>query len=104
MMPTNEYVEVRNGGYFVADGAERITRSFLVSETGAQLLPWPAFAGSRDGPLDCAACDCTEEGFCEAATARVKQKSSQLAALRRNRRKMSHPVTNISSISKPLAG
>ncbi|HEX3862459.1 MAG TPA: ComEC/Rec2 family competence protein [Stellaceae bacterium] len=49
------------GGYVVADTAEQISRSFLVSETGASLLPWPATGASEatgDG-LDCAA-----EGRC----------------------------------------
>lgn len=47
-----------DGNYVVADTAETLTRSFLVSETGARLLPWPA-AGSSAGGLDC-----TAEGRC----------------------------------------
>src|SRR5882757_6532162 len=42
------------GDYRVAAGAEKIHRSFLVSETGARLLPWPA-SGKSDGGLDCPA-------------------------------------------------
>ena len=41
-----------------ADTGERLDRSFLVQETGASLLPWPA-AGSSAGALDCPA-----EGRC----------------------------------------
>lgn len=42
------------GGYAVAPTAETITRSFLASDTGADLQPWPA-PGTATGPLDCAA-------------------------------------------------
>src|SRR5205085_10780830 len=31
-----------DGNYFVAEGAEKLPRSFLAHETGAELLPWPA--------------------------------------------------------------
>ena len=41
-----------DGGYFVADSTEQLTRSFLAGETGAALAPWPAPGA---GPLDCAA-------------------------------------------------
>ncbi len=47
-----------DGNYLVADTAEKLTRSFLVQETGASLLPWPAAASSA-GALDCPA-----EGRC----------------------------------------
>jgi competence protein ComEC len=43
-----------DGNYRIADTAEALDRSFLVQETGAALLPWPA-AGASDGALDCAA-------------------------------------------------
>ena len=52
-----------DGDYRVAPGGEKIDRSFLVSETGAQLLPWPdrgtPAANGLDRGLDCAA-----EGRC----------------------------------------
>ena len=41
-----------SGDYHVAATAEALSRSFLVQETGAALLPWPA-AASGDGALDC---------------------------------------------------
>src|SRR5579864_4448158 len=41
-----------DGNYLVADAGETLDRSFLVQETGANLLPWPAVASSA-GPLDC---------------------------------------------------
>jgi competence protein ComEC len=41
-----------DGNYLVADTAETLDRSFLVQETGASLLPWPAVASSA-GPLEC---------------------------------------------------
>src|SRR5438874_1045960 len=50
------FIEVRTceGDYRIAKGGEKIHRSFLVSETGARLLPWP----DRDAPaadgLECA--------------------------------------------------
>src|SRR6266851_4466171 len=47
-----------DGNYLVADTGEKLTRSFLVQETGASLLPWPAAASSA-GALDCPA-----EGRC----------------------------------------
>ena len=40
------------GNYFVADTTEKLTRSFLITETGADLLAWPAVA-SAEGALDC---------------------------------------------------
>jgi competence protein ComEC len=43
-----------DGNYVVAEGAEKLPRSFLAHETGAELLPWPAQA-ANDGPLDCSA-------------------------------------------------
>ena len=42
-----------DGGYAVAPTAETITRSFLASDTAAELHPWPE-PGSAAGPLDCA--------------------------------------------------
>lgn len=42
-----------NGNYYVAPGAERLSRSFLAQETGATLLPWPAPGHTEAGPLDC---------------------------------------------------
>ena len=47
-----------DGNYLVADTAETLDRSFLVQETGASLLSWPAVSSSA-GPLDCPA-----EGRC----------------------------------------
>ena len=41
-----------DGDYRVADTAEGLDRSFLVGETGAGLLPWPA-TGASAGALDC---------------------------------------------------
>jgi competence protein ComEC len=43
------------GDYRVAQGGEKIHRSFLVSETGAQLLPWPDRGDAAADGLDCAA-------------------------------------------------
>src|SRR6266446_133993 len=34
-------VRAPDGNYFIADASEKLTRSFLVQETGASLLPWP---------------------------------------------------------------
>jgi len=48
-----------DGDYRVARGGERIHRSFLVSETGAQLLPWPERGDAAVNGLDC-----TAEGRC----------------------------------------
>jgi competence protein ComEC len=43
-----------DGNYFVADTAEKLSRSFLAQETGATLLPWPAAAATAgQGVLDC---------------------------------------------------
>src|SRR5205085_2305959 len=42
------------GDYRVAAGAEKIHRSFLVSETGARLLPWPGRGDPAADGLDCA--------------------------------------------------
>ena len=36
-----------DGNYLVADGAEKLPRSFLAQETGAELLPWPAHGSQR---------------------------------------------------------
>jgi len=43
-----------DGNYRVAETGETLDRSFLVQETGANLLPWPAVA-SPAGALDCPA-------------------------------------------------
>jgi competence protein ComEC len=48
-------VRAPDGGYFVADSTERLTRSLLASETGAAVLPWPAPAAASTGALDCPA-------------------------------------------------
>jgi len=42
-----------DGNYRVAPGAEKLSQSFLASQTGARLLPWPAVAGDVAHPLDC---------------------------------------------------
>jgi competence protein ComEC len=42
-----------DGNYYVAPTVEKISRSFLASETGAQLLPWPKKGEDDAGPLDC---------------------------------------------------
>ena len=47
-----------DGDYYVAPGAEKISLSFLASETGAQLLPWPE---KQDAA---ASLDCASEGSC----------------------------------------
>jgi competence protein ComEC len=41
------------GDYRVAEGGEKIHRSFLVSETGARLLPWPEKGAPAADGLDC---------------------------------------------------
>src|SRR5579864_1790870 len=48
------FLAVRNAGgdYHVADTAEKLGRSFLHQETGANLLAWPV-SGVAEGPLDC---------------------------------------------------
>src|SRR6266478_1172326 len=51
-------VRAPDGNYFIADASEKLTRSFLVQETGASLLPWPGAAFSA-GAIDCLA-----EGRC----------------------------------------
>src|SRR6266478_5240337 len=48
-----------DGDYRVAEGGEKIHRSFLVSETGAKLLPWPAKGAAAVDGIDCPA-----EGRC----------------------------------------
>jgi competence protein ComEC len=51
-----------DGNYFVADTTEKLSRSFLVQETGATLLPWPAgraAAATVPGGLEC-----TDAGRC----------------------------------------
>ena len=52
-------VRAPDGDYYVAPTAEKISRSFLASETGAHLLPWPEKGDSGSGPLECSA-----EGLC----------------------------------------
>lgn len=44
-------VRAADGNYYVAPSAEKLTRSFLMRETGARLLPWPA--AEPAGPLEC---------------------------------------------------
>lgn len=41
-----------DGDYYVAPGAEKLTRSFLMRETGAALRPWPE-VGAGEGVLQC---------------------------------------------------
>ena len=43
-----------DGGYAVAPTTEKITRSLLASDTGAEPHPWPE-PGTAAGPLDCTA-------------------------------------------------
>jgi competence protein ComEC len=52
-----------DGDYRVAPGGEKIHRSFLASETGAQLLPWPDRAEAADNGLE-GGLDCAAEGRC----------------------------------------
>ncbi|MBV9967182.1 MAG: ComEC/Rec2 family competence protein [Alphaproteobacteria bacterium] len=42
-----------DGNYRVAQGGEKLHRSFLVSETGAELLPWPDRGDPAGDGLDC---------------------------------------------------
>jgi competence protein ComEC len=43
-----------DGNYYVAPGAEKLTRSFLMRETAAAaLLPWPRVGATEEGPLHC---------------------------------------------------
>jgi competence protein ComEC len=42
-----------DGAYHVAPGAEKLTRSFLVRETGAELRPWPEVGAGEGEPLQC---------------------------------------------------
>jgi competence protein ComEC len=51
-------VRAAEGGYYVAPGAEKLSQSFLASQTGARLLPWPS-ANDTAGRLDC-----SSEGRC----------------------------------------
>jgi competence protein ComEC len=58
-------VRTATGDYRVASGGEKIHRSFLVSETGARLLPWPDRGDAGADGLDCAAegrCTYTAQG------------------------------------------
>jgi hypothetical protein len=41
-----------DGKYYVAPGAEKLTRSFLMRETSAALRPWPE-VGEEEGELYC---------------------------------------------------
>jgi competence protein ComEC len=52
-------VRAADGDYLVAPTAEKISASFLASETGARLLPWP-----EKGEGGTAALDCGAEGRC----------------------------------------
>jgi competence protein ComEC len=54
-----------DGAYYVADTAQKISRSFLTQETGSTLLPWPERTAPVAGPLDCtmeARCIYTAQG------------------------------------------
>ena len=42
-----------DGNYYVAPGAEKLTRSFLMRETGADLRSWPEVGAGDGGPLQC---------------------------------------------------
>src|SRR4051794_33720400 len=42
-----------DGNYYLAPGAEKLTRSFLMRETAAELLPWPAVGEGEGGSLHC---------------------------------------------------
>lgn len=58
-------VRTGDGDYSVAAGGEKIHRSFLVSETGGRLLPWPVRGDPAADGLDCAAegrCSYTADG------------------------------------------
>lgn len=46
-------VRAADGNYHVAPGGEKLSQSFLASQTGARLLPWPAAASDAGGRLDC---------------------------------------------------
>jgi competence protein ComEC len=48
-----------DGNYYVAPGAEKLTRSFLMRETGAELRSWPDIGAGEGGLLQCPA-----EGRC----------------------------------------
>jgi competence protein ComEC len=48
-----------DGNYYVAAGAEKLTRSFLMRETGAELRAWPKVDAGEEGMLQCAS-----EGRC----------------------------------------
>lgn len=58
-------VRTADGDYRVAAGGEKILRSFLISETGAGLLPWPERGAAAADGLECAAegrCNYTAQG------------------------------------------
>ncbi|MGE3782109.1 MAG: ComEC/Rec2 family competence protein, partial [Alphaproteobacteria bacterium] len=42
-----------DGDYYVAAGAEKLTRSFLMRETGAGLRLWPEIGAAEEGTLRC---------------------------------------------------
>ncbi|HEX2152223.1 MAG TPA: ComEC/Rec2 family competence protein [Stellaceae bacterium] len=42
-----------DGDYYVAAGAEKLTRSFLMRETAAALRSWPEIGAGEEGPLQC---------------------------------------------------
>ena len=48
-----------DGNYYVAAGSEKLTRSFLMRETGAELRSWPKLGAGDEGMLQCAS-----EGRC----------------------------------------
>jgi hypothetical protein len=46
-------VRAADGDYYVAAGAEKLTRSFLMRETAATLRPWPEVGTGEGGMLQC---------------------------------------------------
>jgi len=52
-----------DGSYHVAPGAEKLSRSFLARETGAQLRQWPA-TGPDAASAAAGRLDCPSEGRC----------------------------------------
>ena len=54
-----------DGNYFVTDTTEKLSRSFLVQETGATLVPWPAGRAAAAVPAGVpGGLECTEAGRC----------------------------------------
>jgi competence protein ComEC len=52
-----------DASYYVAPGAEKLTRSFLARETGAQLRQWPATGPDANSAI-AGRVDCPSEGRC----------------------------------------